>query len=134
MTQKFLKSMLAEESRAYGFTISFWGSGAVLINTFGIPNTPLALMYGLGAVTGFGILAVNSFGGVTTEVQEEKSNYMALGTIHYLASLLPIIIAGFIARHLNASSAFFIGGLSVSLLYNILALLEEDISELLHRA
>lgn len=131
MTQKFLKSMLAEESRAYGFTISFWGSGAVLVNSFGTPDTVLALMYGLGAVTGFGILAVNSFGGVTEEVEREDSTYMALGTIHYLASLVPIVIAGFIASHLNAFSAFFIGGLSVSLIYNLLALLEEDISEIL---
>lgn len=133
MAQKFMKSMLAEESRAYGFTIGFWGSGAVMINSFGTPDVGLALLYGLGAVTGFGILAVNSFGGVTEEVEKEDSTYMALGTVHYLASLVPIILAGFIAQNLNPVSGFFLGGLSVSLVYNLLALLEEDISEILSR-
>ncbi|MFB6115812.1 MAG: hypothetical protein ABEK04_06030 [Candidatus Nanohalobium sp.] len=132
MRDKFLKSMLAGESRAYGFTIGFWGSGVVLINTFGVPGVFRALIYGLGAVTGFGILAINSFGGITKEVEKKDSEYLALGTTHYLASLAPIAIAGVLARYLTAVPAFFVGGLSVSLTYNLLALLEEDLSELLN--
>lgn len=121
--------MLAGESRAYGFTIGFWGSGAVLINTFGTPGVFRALIYGLGAVTGFGILAMNSFGGATQEVEKKESEYLALATVHYLASLAPIAIAGVLAKFLTAMPAFFIGGLSVSMTYNLLAMLEEDISE-----
>ena len=123
--------MLAGESRAYGFTISFWGSGAILVNQFGAPGLELALMYGIGGITGFGILALGSFGGVTKEVEDEGSNYLALGTIHYLASLLPIVATSFIANNLEAVPAFFLGGLSVSLMYNLLALVEEDLSEAL---
>lgn len=131
MAEKFLRSMLAGESRAYGFTISFWGSGAVLINSFGAPNTIQALMYGLGAVTGFGLLTLLSFDGATSEVKKTEVQLKVLSTIHYLASLAPIIIAGIISKNLTVLPAFFVGGISVSLTYNILALLEEDISEAL---
>lgn len=124
--------MLAGESRAYGFTIAFWGSGAVLINSFGMPGVFQALVYGLGAVTGFGILAVMSFGGATKEVEKDESEYLALATVHYLASLAPIAFAGLLARTGRPFPAFFVGGLGVSLLYNLLSMLEEDISELLN--
>ncbi len=129
MGQKFLKSMLAGESRAYGFTIGFWGSGAVLINSFGMPNVFEALLYGLGAVIGFGFLAYLSFGGATKQVERTESEYLTLATVHYLASLAPILFAGLIANVMEPFGAFFVGGLAVSLLYNLLALLEEDISE-----
>lgn len=131
MSDKFLRSILAGESRAYGFTIGFWGSGAVLINTFGVPNTFQALMYGLGAVTGFGLLALMSFDGATSEVEKTEVQLKVLSTIHYIASLAPILVAGLISKNLDVLPAFFVGGLSVSLTYNLLALLEEDISEFL---
>lgn len=122
--------MLAGESRAYGFTIGFWGSGAVLVHNFGVPGVFNALMYGLGAVTGFGLLAISIFG-PTNEVERADSHYLSLASIHYLASLAPILIAGLLARALPATPAFFVGGLSVSLVYNLLSLFEEEISELL---
>ncbi|MFB6174415.1 MAG: hypothetical protein ABEJ87_00370 [Candidatus Nanohalobium sp.] len=130
MRQNFLRSMLAGESRAYGFTIGFWGTGAVLVNAFGAPNMFHALSYGLGAVLGFGVLAVASFGGARQEVKKNESEYLALATVHYMASLAPIVFAGLLAHTFSAYPAFFLGGLGVSLLYNLLSLLEEDISEL----
>lgn len=122
--------MLAGESRAYGFTIGFWGSGAVLIHNFGVPGVLNAAMYGLGAVTGFAVLALSIFG-ANSEVKRAESNYLSLASIHYLASLAPILISGLLARVLPASLAFFAGGLCVSLVYNLLSLFEEEISELL---
>lgn len=122
--------MLAGESRAYGFTIGFWGSGAVLIHNFGVPGVFNAMMYGLGAVTGFGVLALTIFG-PTSQVKRADSQYLSLASIHYLASLAPMLVAGLLARTLPAAPAFFIGGLSVSLVYNLLSLFEEEISEFL---
>lgn len=129
MREKFLQSMLAGESKAYGFTIAFWGTGAVLASNFGLPDMLQALSYGLGAVTGFGLLTLLVFGGADSKVKKTESKYMALATIHYLASLGPILVAGAVARFLPAYPAFFIGGLSISLTYNLLTLLEENISE-----
>lgn len=125
--------MLSEESRAYGFTIGFWGSGTALIQALGMPSLVDVLLYGSGAVTGFGVLALISFGGATQriDVEKDESEYLALASLHYIAALTPILLSAALARVLPGEMAFFVGGLSVSLLYNLLSLLEEDISEFL---
>lgn len=129
--RKYLRSMLIDESRAYGFTIAFWGAGVVLIEAFGVPDMLEALTYGFGAVVGFGLLALTTFDKPTRTVDRENPKYPILATIHYLASLLPILIAGGLVELLPPLPAFFIAGMTVSIMYNLLSLLEEDISELL---
>lgn len=128
MAEQYLQSMLAGESRAYGFTIAFWGSGALLINQFGAPNLVQALSYGFGAVLGFGILAFTTLKGSNTESSDDV--FMVLSTVHYLSALMPMIFTHFaIQLNLRPELTFLIGGASVSMLYNILAVLEEDIAE-----
>jgi hypothetical protein len=128
--RNYLQSLLAGESRAYGFTIAFWGSGAMLIKSNGLPGIQLALLYGLGAVTGFGIMAIAAFGKTSNKVSYEEPEYLVLGTMHYLASLVPIIIAYcFTQAGLPSSADFFLSGLGVSMMYNLFAVLEEDIVE-----
>jgi len=128
--RNYLQSLLAGESRAYGFTIAFWGSGAMLINTHGVPGLTLALMYGLGAITGFGVLAVAAFGQSVKEVEYENPGYIVLGMVHYLAALIPVYLSYLInSGPFTASLDFFLCGMAVSTVYNILAVLEEDIVE-----
>jgi hypothetical protein len=132
MREQYLQSMLAGESRAYGFTVAFWGSGALLINQFGAPNILQALSYGFGAVLGFGLLAFATMKGADSEKSEDT--FMVLSTVHYLSALMPMIFTH-LAIQLNFGSipTFLIGGASVSMLYNLLAVLEEDIAELIER-
>jgi hypothetical protein len=130
MAEKYLQSMLAGESRAYGFTIAFWGSGALLINQFGAPDLLQALSYGFGGVLGFGLLALTTLRGTKTESGSET--LMLLSTVHYLSALIPMIAThGAIQLNLRPEYTFLIGGMTVSLLYNLLAVLEEDIAELI---
>jgi len=120
--------MLAGESRAYGFTIAFWGSGALLINEFGAPNIFMALSFGFGAVLGFGILTLSAFNSGRAESSDEA--ILLLSTIHYLSALIPMIVThGLIQLETASEPTFLLAGLSVSMLYNLLALLEEDIAE-----
>ena len=128
----YLQALLAGESRAYGFTIAFWGSGALLINGFGVPNFIEAMSYGLGAVTGFGLLALIAFRSTLATVENSDSTTVVLSMVHYLAALIPVIIASLIVENIeNSVTAFFLAGGSVSLIYNMLSVLEEDIAELL---
>lgn len=132
MAEKYLQSMLAGESRAYGFTVAFWGSGALLMNQFGAPNIFQALSYGFGAVLGFGILAFTTLQNQSSESSEQA--FMVLSTVHYLSALMPMIVThGAIQLDLSPMFTFLIGGASVSLLYNLLAVLEEDIAELIEQ-
>jgi len=130
--RKQLKYLLAGESRAYGFTIAFWGSGALLINNFGAPNFIEAFSYGAGAVTGFGVLALLAFKQISEDLKSPKYTALVLSSVHYIASLIPFIITQIIIENIsNPSTAFFLSGISVSATYNALSVLEEDIAEII---
>jgi hypothetical protein len=123
--------MLAGESRAYGFTIAFWGSGALLINQFGAPNLIQALSYGFGAVLGFGVLALSLLRKSRNSTSSGDQTLIALSTVHYLSALAPIIFTHLVIQTgLPVEVKFLLGGMGVSVLYNLLSIVEEDIAEL----
>lgn len=126
--RQLLRSILVGESRAYGFTIAFWGSGALLINAFGVPGTTEVFMYATGAIAGFAALSVLAFSSLFETAETEDTDYLVLSMIHYLASLGPLIITHFLTD-MVAWLAFFLSGASVSLVYNLLQLMEEFVSE-----
>ncbi|MFB6100178.1 MAG: hypothetical protein ABEK16_02790 [Candidatus Nanohalobium sp.] len=134
LNKNYLQALLAGESRAYGFTIAFWGSGALLIKANGLPVIGEALLYGLGAVVGFGVLAAAAFGEASREVEYDNPSYLVLGMVHYLAALVPMLVAHAITTaSVPATADFFLSGFAVSTTYNLLAVLEEDVTEVIGR-
>lgn len=126
-----LRSMLSGESRAYGFTIAFWGSGAVLINSFGAPHILLALCFGFGAVMGFGLLALTTLKG-EDPVDDNEDAMLVLSTIHYLSALGPMVVTHLLTGlDLSTWIIFLASGVSVSITHNLLSLLEYDIAKFL---
>lgn len=128
MKRELLRSILVSESRAYGFTISFWGSGAILVGAFGIPQLTAAVLFGLGAVTGFGILTVWAYSGTLETVESSEPDYLVLSMIHYIAAVLPVIVT-YLLTGLEPLPAFFLSGMALSITYNLGMLAEEWISE-----
>ncbi|PSG98666.1 MAG: hypothetical protein BRC29_00895 [Nanohaloarchaea archaeon SW_7_43_1] len=129
MRKNFLRSTLANESKAYGFTIAFWGSGALLVNySGGLPTVVEALMYGLGAITGFAALILYSYRNTFSEIEYEESDVMVLSMVHYVAALLPVAMTYYTGR-IEPPYNFLITGFSVSMLYNLGMILEEILSE-----
>lgn len=136
MNRRFVRNLLVEESFAYGFTIAFWGSGLLLINEYGLLHATGVLAYASGAVTGFGLLAVATFGGAVDTVEVDGSpSFFILAGIHYLSGLVPIIATHvLLAAALGKTVTLFLAGMGVSVLYNAFATLEEVFSELAWRA
>ncbi len=134
MGNEYLRSMLTGESRSYGFTIAFWGSGAVLINAFGVPEILPALLYGIGSITGFALLA---FAALKMEEPKEESsnkNLLILSGLHYVSALIPIIIAYLIVLiELGIMTSFFLSGMSVSMLYTILSVQEQNMARTIQK-
>lgn len=128
MAKTFLRAALAWESRAYGFTIAFWGSGALLIKEFGLPTLLEALSYGGGAIIGFFLLTLYAYHGALKPVEYEEPQHLILSMVHYLAALFPII-ATFYATGLDSPYAFIVAGMSVSIIYNLGMMAEESLSE-----
>lgn len=131
--RKFLKSILVGESKAYGFTLAFWGSGALLINEYGVPGFEEVVAYILGSVIGFGILAIFSFRHALEPVSSEESEYLVMSTIHFISALAPVIFVQMILG-IDPVVAFLVGGIAVSILYNSFLLVEKLLSEQLRDA
>lgn len=128
MNKDFLRSTLEKESRAYGFTIAFWGSGAILIAENGLPSMIEALSYGGGAVLGFGLLTLIAYQRALGHPKYENSQIMVLGMVHYIAALVPIILAAYFSKLMSPWS-FLLTGISASVAYNLGMLIEESLSE-----
>ena len=127
-SHNFLRSALANESRAYGFTIAFWGSGAILVAEHGLPSLTEALSYGGGAVIGFGLLTLLAYHRALGEPDYQENKIAILGMVHYLSALLPILLAAYFAK-IGSPWSFGLTGLSTSVAYNFGMLVEEALSE-----
>lgn len=128
MYRDFLRSTLEKESRAYGFTIAFWGSGAMLIAEQGLPTLTEALSYGGGAVIGFGLLTLLAYRRALGKPEYENDGVMILGMVHYLSALVPIVLAVYFAEMASPWSFVFAGAFT-SIAYNLGMLVEEALSK-----
>lgn len=133
--RQFVRQLLVDEAFAYGFTIAFWGSGVLLIDAFGIPGVQGVFAYAAGTVSGFGALAVATFGGPIQTVEHDTApEYLVLTAIHYLSALVPIGATHLlVTAGLGELVTLFLAGAAVSVGYNISATLEKALSEALRR-
>jgi len=129
MNKDFLRSALEKESRAYGFTIAFWGSGAMLISEHGLPSLIEALSFGGGSVLGFGLLTLIAYHRALGQPNHEEDKIMILGMVHYFAALIPIIMAAYFAKINPSWISFGLTGIGTSIGYNLGMLVEEALSE-----
>lgn len=129
MNNDFLRSALEKESRAYGFTIAFWGSGAMLISEHGLPSLVEALSYGGGAVLGFGLLTLIAYHRAFGKPSYDEDKIMILGMVHYFSALVPIILAAYFAKINPPWASFGLTGIAASVGYNLGMLVEEALSE-----
>jgi len=129
-----IKNNIANESVAYGYTLSVWGSGALLLNYFSMtPESILAFVF--GGVIGFGLLAAISFRNLFEPVEKPEVEHIAASMIHILASMGSVLITYLAITYTDTHSNLlvFLLGAHVTFTYNILLALEELLSEDIHR-
>jgi hypothetical protein len=123
-----LAANLASESEAYGYTLTIWGSGALLIHAYGVPGVARILSFVAGALAGFGLLAAVAFEGFSTQLNvEESPSSLVVSAIHVLSTggalaavslFLDVIPQGW------PLATFFAVGALATTTYNLLLLLE----------
>ena len=59
-----LRAAVALSAAPYGYTLTLWTAGAVTTNATGVPSTLDAVLFLVGAVTGFAIVGAFAFGGI----------------------------------------------------------------------
>jgi apolipoprotein N-acyltransferase len=85
----------------YGYTLTVWTSGAVLAHARGIPSTADALLFMVGAVGGFALVGLASFGTLTARVHVEAQQPALWGGFHVLSIAVAIGSATLIAHLLE---------------------------------
>lgn len=129
-----IQNNIANESVAYGYTLSVWGSGALLLNNFSMtPESILAFVF--GGVIGFGVLAGLSFRKLFRPVEKPEVEHIAASMIHLLASMGSVLATYLAITYTDTHSNLlvFLLGAHVTITYNILLALEELLSEDIYR-
>lgn len=131
-----LRSNLKSESEAYGYTLSAWGSGALLLQGFQMQASEV-LLFVLGGVLGFGVLALLAFRHLFSDADVQESEDILTGSmVHILASIGTVVISyGLVVAGSGIQLEYLslIIGVNTTFSYNILLLLEEVIYNDLYR-
>lgn len=136
MDRRRLAANLAREAEAYGYTLSIWGSGALLVDAFGIPGFARVFAFVAGALAGFAALAVVAFRGFLESATVESARSVVVASMVHLVSTSGSLAAAFAVSHLVRPpplAAFALVGFLATVAYNLLLLGEERLAAALGR-
>ncbi|WP_436907863.1 hypothetical protein [Halosimplex marinum] len=123
-----LAANLASESEAYGYTLTIWGSGALLIHAYSVPGVARILSFVAGALAGFALLAAVAFEGFSTQMSVEGSpSSLVVSAIHVLSTggaLATVSLFLDVAPQRWPLVVFFAVGALATATYNVLLLFE----------
>ncbi|MFC6963175.1 hypothetical protein [Halocatena marina] len=131
--RKRLGQNLIAESKAYGYTLTIWGSGVILFHHYGTPGILHILSYVGGALVAFAILAFIAFDALFSDVDKEKRpRLIAMSMIHIFASfgnllVSHIVVVAAVALTIPTLPTFLLIGFQATFTYNILLLVEEGL-------
>lgn len=132
-----LADNLLSESEAYGYTLSIWGSGALLIHAFGSPGVTPIFLFIIGALVAFVTLALVAFRKPFKSVELRSERRLgAASIIHIVATLGNLLVAKGILivaveYHFGLAVSALLIGYQATFLYNLLLLLESRVVQLL---
>lgn len=94
-----LRSAVAACGAPYGYTLSVWTSGALLISAHGLPSLVDALSFMVGSVAGYALVGTLAFGNLGDPGGDGVGRAPALwGNVHVL-SIGGAILASYPASH-----------------------------------
>lgn len=126
-----LAQNLVLESKAYGYTLTIWGSGAILLSRYGPANLLHIFSYVMGALLAFATLAIVAFNNLLTETETAGDQRVIVTSIvHIVATFGNLVISYLLAYYLVVSwlpvAALFLAvGFQATFLYNVFLLVEE---------
>ncbi len=133
-TEQLARSLLSE-SKAYGYTLTIWGGGAILMNQYGSPRIVEIFLYILGALAAFGVLAGVTFDELfSTPTSNPDEQLIVASMVHVVATFGNLLLGYGILAALNpgfpSNWGFLLIGFWGTLCYNLLLLLESGFARL----
>ena len=118
-----LRTTVGASAAPYGYTLTIWTTGAVLVHARGLPDTLDALMFMAGAVIAFGLIGSLAFGGINRSFREQPRRSALWGNFHFFSVGAAIGTAALIARYIDNDAAWsltsFLGTTSYLLVLGI---------------
>lgn len=113
-----LRSAVAASAAPYGYTLTIWTSGAVTTHELGVPTAFEALLFLLGAVSGFGLTSALAYGGPARTFGSRTHGEVRLwGAFHLFSVGLAIGAAALIVAVLHNPVAWLLVGLVATAVY-----------------
>lgn len=79
-------TMVAASAAPYGYTVTVWSSGAVLMHSHGTPNVGDVFVFIAGALIGFALMSLVGQGALARmESLDHAGDRVLAGTLHWLA-------------------------------------------------
>lgn len=100
----------------YGYTVTIWTSGGVLIHSRGAPSAIDALLFMLGAVSGYASVGIVSFGSAGARALTVRPPAIWAG-FHVVGIGMAIGAATLVAHGVHSTAAWPLGGFAVTAIY-----------------
>lgn len=112
-----LRATVVASAAPYGYTLTIWTSGAVLSHAHGIPSSGEALLFLVGAVSGYALVSAIAFSEHAAPFAPEPSRAAMWGALHLFSVSLAIGAASVVAHVVHGIAAWPLGGLLATALY-----------------
>src|SRR4051812_47045841 len=122
MYRQALKSVGRGSALPYGYTLTVWCSGAVLMHHHGPPPVGDVFLFLLGGVAAFPTLATVARG-APDPPEPQPADLLATGAAHFLAAAGAVGAVALIAE-IGGGIAWALGAFAATLVYLLLATLE----------
>lgn len=80
-----LRTVVGASDAPYGYTVTTWTSGALLIHAQGLPDILQVMLFIIGAVVGYALVSVIAFGGLGSRLKEQPRNSALWGNLHFFS-------------------------------------------------
>jgi hypothetical protein len=116
--REHLQAVVASSAAPYGYTLTIWTSGAVTTHANGIPTALEALLFLVGAVSGFACIGAMAHGSATKILRVPPEPTVRLwGGFHLPSVGLAIAGSSLVAAVVSGVLVWFLVGLSATSIY-----------------
>jgi hypothetical protein len=112
-----LRKAVGTSAGPYGYTLTVWTTGAVLIHARGVPTTGEALLFMVGAVLAFSMVGAAAFRTNPSVRGRATSHPVLWGSFHFVPVAASIGAASIVAHFVQGSTAWPFGGFAATAIY-----------------
>ena len=112
-----LRKAVGTSAGPYGYTLTVWTTGAVLIHARGVPDTLEAMLFMVGAVIAFAATGALAFRTNPPVRGRAVSHPVLWGSFHFVPVAASIGAASLVAHFVQGSAAWPLAGFAATALY-----------------